>query len=71
MDKKRIDVCISEGKLSGVIEESVFGDSYVAFRGIPYAKPPIGELRFKVISLSLFLFFYLSAFSSVSDEIIL
>ncbi|EZA55883.1 hypothetical protein DMN91_010858 [Ooceraea biroi] len=47
MDKKRVEVRVREGRLSGTVEEAVFGDPYIAFRGIPYAKPPVGELRFK------------------------
>ncbi|XP_036141334.1 esterase E4 [Monomorium pharaonis] len=47
MDNSRIEICVQEGKLIGIVEKGVYGDYYIAFRGIPYAKPPIGELRFK------------------------
>ncbi|TGZ32458.1 Carboxylesterase [Temnothorax longispinosus] len=48
MDNSRVEICVHEGKLIGIVEKGVYGDYYTAFRGIPYAKPPIGELRFKV-----------------------
>lgn len=35
--------------------------SYFAFRGIPYATPPLGELRFKV---TLFFLYYLFNFKN-------
>lgn len=43
-------VRVKQGELRGIIEETDYGDQYLAFRGIPYAKPPIGPLRFKVNS---------------------
>lgn len=41
-------VRIAEGLLRGEKLESVRGVSYYSFKGIPYAKPPVGDLRFKV-----------------------
>ncbi|CAG7835487.1 unnamed protein product [Allacma fusca] len=35
------------GEIDGTIQESRSGRYYFAFRNIPYAKPPINELRFK------------------------
>ncbi|XP_029158362.1 esterase E4-like [Nylanderia fulva] len=43
----RIKVNVSEGTLVGIVEARVYGNSYNAFRGIPYAKPPVGDLRFQ------------------------
>ncbi|XP_011495827.1 PREDICTED: esterase FE4-like [Ceratosolen solmsi marchali] len=40
-------VVTSCGHLRGSIEKSVEGFEYYAFKGVPYAKPPIGELRFQ------------------------
>lgn len=49
-------VQVKQGEVSGMIKGSDFGSVYKAYLGIPYAAPPIGELRFKVI----FYFFLLS-----------
>ncbi|CAG9761134.1 unnamed protein product [Ceutorhynchus assimilis] len=41
-------VKIKDGMLQGATQNSVGSDKvFYAFRGIPYAKPPIGDLRFK------------------------
>ncbi|XP_060536974.1 uncharacterized protein LOC132708568 [Cylas formicarius] len=40
-------VAIKHGKLLGAVKKNFDGDNYYRFLGIPYAKPPIGELRFK------------------------
>lgn len=51
------DVCLlsnpqvivpSLGEIRGSSFSSAAGRSFIAFRGVPYAEPPIGQLRFKV-----------------------
>lgn len=42
-------VVVQQGVLSGKIGENIHGDKFYSFQGIPYAKPPLGKLRFKVI----------------------
>lgn len=36
------------GKIRGSVERSIVGDDFCSFKGIPYAKPPLGQLRFAV-----------------------
>lgn len=43
-----VEVSISQGRLRGSVLQSRNGSKFYAFRSIPYAKPPIGELRFEV-----------------------
>lgn len=38
-----------DGKLEGYEDKSRFGKTFQAFEGVPYAKPPLGSLRFSVI----------------------
>lgn len=39
----------NDGKVRGVLKTTLLKQvDYYSFRGIPYAKPPTGELRFKV-----------------------
>ncbi|KAK5649283.1 hypothetical protein RI129_000312 [Pyrocoelia pectoralis] len=35
------------GKIRGYYKKSAYGRTFSAFEGIPYAKPPIGDLRFE------------------------
>lgn len=44
----QLEIEITNGKLRGKILESRDGRPYYSYTGIPYAKPPIGERRFKV-----------------------
>lgn len=41
-------ISVDQGKLRGKTVNVDDGFTYYSFQGIPYAKPPIGELRFKV-----------------------
>ncbi|CAH1163421.1 unnamed protein product [Phaedon cochleariae] len=40
-------VSTQEGQLIGSIKSAFNDESFFSFQGIPYAKPPLGELRFK------------------------
>ncbi|XP_038211435.1 esterase B1-like [Zerene cesonia] len=43
-----IDIKINQGILSGLVEKTFLkGNKYFAFRGIPFAEPPLGTLRFR------------------------
>lgn len=41
-------VIIEQGELRGKICKDYNGRTFYSFQGIPYAKPPVGDLRFKV-----------------------
>nr|CAD7261329.1 unnamed protein product [Timema shepardi] len=41
-----VSVNIQQGTLRGNTTSTVSGTTYYTFRGIPYAKPPVGDLRF-------------------------
>lgn len=41
-------VSVSEGKLKGGRAITASGYKYHEFLSVPYAKPPVGDLRFKV-----------------------
>lgn len=43
-----LELKITKGKIKGQILKSRDGRPYYSYTGIPYAKPPIGDLRFKV-----------------------
>ncbi|PNF42928.1 Esterase FE4 [Cryptotermes secundus] len=45
--KEDIIVTVRQGRLKGLRFESVRGQELLAFLGIPYARPPVAELRFK------------------------
>nr|CAD7447327.1 unnamed protein product [Timema bartmani] len=44
---KEVNVETSQGELLGATSTTADGTHYFTFRGVPYAKPPVGPLRFK------------------------
>ena len=44
----------SKGKVRGFVDRSILGDEYLGFKGIPFAKPPVGQLRFQVSKYTLY-----------------
>ena len=48
MANSELIVSTGYGPVQGTARTSLYGTGYVSFQGIPYAKPPVGELRFKV-----------------------
>ena len=51
-------VQIKNGTLEGTIMKSRKGREFVGFRGIPYAQPPLGALRFEVRINKCFIHYY-------------
>ncbi|PSN30850.1 hypothetical protein C0J52_16131 [Blattella germanica] len=43
-----VTVKIDQGELRGKVDNTINGFKYYSFQGIPYAKPPVGSLRFKL-----------------------
>lgn len=50
--QKKVQLDVSQGRIVGVENALPNGKPFFAFKGIPYAQPPIGELRF-VVTISL------------------
>ncbi|VEN56371.1 unnamed protein product [Callosobruchus maculatus] len=40
-------VTVEQGVLRGCVKTSLNNEEFLSFQGIPYAKPPVGQLRFK------------------------
>lgn len=40
-------VYVENGPVRGLKSKTIFNSQYHTFRGIPYMKPPIGQLRFR------------------------
>ena len=50
---EEMSVKTEKGSIKGVRVDHDFGQYYYSFRGIRYAKAPVGKLRFKVIEFVL------------------
>lgn len=41
-------VNVKQGRLRGAEIKSPVGGTFLSFKGVPFAQPPVGDLRFKV-----------------------
>jgi carboxylesterase type B len=57
-----VTVTVAQGDLRGKKVTAKAGTTYYSFQGIPYCKPPVGPLRFKV-KLHVISTFSVSSFS--------
>jgi hypothetical protein len=64
-----IVVSVQQGRLKGLRFESVRGQELLAFLGIPYARPPVAELRFKV-GFGYFLLYLVISFQLLTVRIV-
>ncbi|KAK8391609.1 hypothetical protein O3P69_017266 [Scylla paramamosain] len=46
-EQATVEVTLQQGAITGSREEAMNGRVYYSFKSIPYAKPPVGPLRFK------------------------
>lgn len=53
-----VQVTVNEGTLEGEVINNAYGGKFYSFKGIPYAQPPVGELRFRVSLLVFWLVQY-------------
>lgn len=52
-----VEVVLKQGVLSGTVNKTFWNEQdYYSFQGIPYAEPPVGDLRFQVLYLKYILF---------------
>ncbi|XP_047108818.1 esterase FE4-like [Schistocerca piceifrons] len=47
VEKGYVTVQTESGALRGAVRDTMAGTRYYSFRGIPYAEPPLGDLRFQ------------------------
>jgi hypothetical protein len=66
LPQEDVVVAVQQGRLRGVRVQSVRRQELFAFLGIPYARPPIGELRFKV---GLSSHFHFSCYLTTSSQL--
>lgn len=52
MSTPTIVIETNSGPICGIVKTNILGDDYLSFQSIPYAYPPVGELRFRVIKVN-------------------
>lgn len=54
MSQTTLVIETNSGPVRGIKRTTILGDDYLSFQSIPYAKPPIGSLRFRVTKFEFF-----------------